>query len=431
MVLAAGSSQRLHRVTGGGSKALIHLGGLTLVERAVRTLLAAGVQRVLVVVGYHAGTVAAVVNRIAPRQVRAIYAENWEEGNGASLSAVRHALAGEKLFALVTADHVFGEDAIQSLLHAGEPAVLVDPFASAEAWQEGTRVRISKHLARGFGKELDEPAIDCGAFLLSPEIFESQRLAALNGDASLAGALTRLVRTHPQRAIRIPEGSWWQDIDSPDDLRRARSQLKRSLVKSSDGPVSRFINRPISTRISMALAPLRLHPDLLSVIAFIVGLIAAGLLVQERAILGGILIQAASILDGVDGEVARLSIRSSPRGALLDGVLDRIADAAILAALGMWALTDVLDPGIVVSLTAAAVGASMLSMATKDRVAALGLPKVSERFLAYLLGGRDGRLLIAAVCAPAGRPLVGLAAIAVTGGVSVTLRVWLVRRHSN
>jgi CTP:molybdopterin cytidylyltransferase MocA len=49
VVLAAGRSERLASVTGGGSTALLRLGGLSLVERAVRSLLAAGLERVLVV----------------------------------------------------------------------------------------------------------------------------------------------------------------------------------------------------------------------------------------------------------------------------------------------------------------------------------------------------------------------------------------------
>ena len=40
VVLAAGRSERISALTGGGSKALLRLGGLTLVERAVKTLLA-------------------------------------------------------------------------------------------------------------------------------------------------------------------------------------------------------------------------------------------------------------------------------------------------------------------------------------------------------------------------------------------------------
>jgi len=142
VVLAAGRSQRLDPVTRGGSKALLRLGGLSLVERAVRTLLARGLERVLVVVGHDAGPVAAVVGRLAPGRVRAVYADRWTDGNGASLTAVEGAVAGEALFALVTADHVFAEGALHRLLAAGEPAVLVDPAPDHAAWLEGCRVRV-------------------------------------------------------------------------------------------------------------------------------------------------------------------------------------------------------------------------------------------------------------------------------------------------
>jgi choline kinase len=128
VVLAAGRSQRLESVTGGGSKALLRLGGLSLVERAARSLLAAGLERVLVVVGHDAGPVATVVGRLGRDQVKVVYADRWADGNGASLAAVQGEVrtAGEALFVLVTADHVFAEGGLERLLAAGEPAVLVD-----------------------------------------------------------------------------------------------------------------------------------------------------------------------------------------------------------------------------------------------------------------------------------------------------------------
>jgi len=48
-------------------------------------------------------------------------------------------VAGEPLFALLTADHVFGDGAIDRLLATGAPAVLVDPTPDRDAWLEGTR----------------------------------------------------------------------------------------------------------------------------------------------------------------------------------------------------------------------------------------------------------------------------------------------------
>ena len=256
VVLAAGQSERLTSVTGGGSKALLRLGGLSLVERAVRSLLAAGLERVLVVVGHDAGPVATVVGRLGRDRVGVVYADRWADGNGASLAGVQGEVQGEALFVLVTADHVFGEGGLERLLAAGAPAVLIDPAPDRLAWSEGTRVRVLDQAVVAFGKHLEEPAIDCGAFLLPPEVFERQRQAASEGDHSLAGAVTRLAQTRPLRAVALPAGCWWQDVDTP-RREAVKAALCRSLGKDADGPVCRWLNRPLSTRLSMLLAPLR------------------------------------------------------------------------------------------------------------------------------------------------------------------------------
>src|SRR4029453_10220606 len=164
--------------------------------------------------------------------------------------------------------------------------------------------------------------------------------AAARGDHSLAGAVTELARETPLAVVPMPEGSWWQDVDTPEDLKRARHLLRRALTKRGDGPVSRFLNRPLSTRVSMALAPLRLSPDLISFLAFSLAIAGALMLAGGSGVVGAILVHLASIVDWVDGEVARLQVRASAAGALLDGVLDRVADAALVAGLAVWALTD-------------------------------------------------------------------------------------------
>jgi CDP-L-myo-inositol myo-inositolphosphotransferase len=429
VVLAAGRSERLEPVTGGGSKALLRLGGLSLVERAVRTLLARGLERVLVVVGHDAGPVAAVVGRLGRGRVRAVYADRWQDGNGASLAAVEGEGegVGEALFALVTADHVFAEGALDRLLGAGAPAVLVDPAPDRAAWGEGTRVRVVDEAVVAFGKHLDEPAIDCGAFLLPPEVFGCQRQAAAEGDHTLAGAVTRLARARPLRAVALPQGCWWWDVDTPQDARAARMALRRSLGKNTDGPVSRWLNRPLSTRLSMVLAPLRPAPDLVSLVALGLGLAGAALLAAGQGLAGALLVHVSSVADGVDGEVARLQLRGGPRGALLDGVLDRVGDAAILAGLGLWALDGHGARGVL-GLTVAATAGALLSMASKDRAAALGLPPAPERALGWLLGGRDGRLLLVSLGALLGAPLATLAAVAATSALSLGLRVAFLRR---
>jgi CDP-L-myo-inositol myo-inositolphosphotransferase len=399
-----------------------------LIERAIRTLLTNGLERIVVVVGHEGDAMAAAALRVAPDRVEVVRATDWEKGNGASLAAAEEALRGEQRFVLVCSDHVFSPGALEKLIRAGGPAVLVDPSPDSAAWSEGTRVRVDGKRALAFSKDLQDPAIDCGAFLLTPAVFSSQRRAAAEGDNSLAGAITGLASTVPLKAESLPEGSWWQDIDTPDDLRAARRLLRRSLTKSSDGPVSRYLNRPISTRLSMALAPLRPSPNLLSFVAFVIGVLAACLLAAERPLIGGILVHLHSVLDGVDGESARLQLRTNPRGATLDNVLDRTVDAAIVSGLGWWVAYNWFNPRTILLLGAIGAAWALLAQAGKERSTVLGLPPPTERLLGYLLGGRDGRLFLVTAWAVLGHPMVALVAFSVAWVASVIIRVFLVRR---
>ena len=130
----------------------------------------------------------------------------------------------------------------------------------------------------------------------------------------------------------------------------------------------------------------------------------------------------------MDGEAARLQVRDSPAGALLDGVLDRVADTALLAGLAMWAVRDGISADVAVGLCAAAVAASILSMASKDRITTLGLAPAPEQALGWLFGGRDGRLLLVTIAALAGWPMMALAAVVATAGLTLVLRLVFVRR---
>ena len=111
--------------------------------------------------------------------------------------------------------------------------------------------------------------------------------------------------------------------------------------KPGDGIVSRHLNRPIS----QALTRLCLHwpgmrPGHATAAAAILGfamLLSLLLGGKVGAVAGAVLFQLASIVDGVDGEVARATHRSSARGAMMDSVVDALTNIGFIAGLS-WNL---------------------------------------------------------------------------------------------
>lgn len=153
-------------------------------------------------------------------------------------------------------------------------------------------------------------------------------------------------------------------------------------------PTDRFILRFIKLRLSAPVSSVlvRLFPDLKpALLTFsaaglgIGGGVAFGL---GCAWLGGLLAALAQIADGADGQVARLTGRAGPRGAMLDSVLDRYMDFALLFGIFFYCLRNctstgdnggILNPGSLVVLAAlAAAGVSQVSYSTA-RAASLGL----------------------------------------------------------
>ncbi len=159
-----------------------------------------------------------------------------------------------------------------------------------------------------------------GAFLAAPRAAVAPDGAPMMVPGTTTASLPSLASGRHGSAFVVPV------TDLADPVAAVR-RLVRATAKPSDGVVSRWLNRPISQRIS---TPLLLHvPGIRpSHITLIVGAVAAvmvsALLFGGRGglIAGGVLFQVASVLDGVDGEIARASYRSSIAGATLDTRVD-------------------------------------------------------------------------------------------------------------
>jgi len=140
------------------------------------------------------------------------------------------------------------------------------------------------------------------------------------------------------------------------------------LGKPTDGPVSRYINRRVSSRITAFLVrhSVPITPNQLTVLITVMGVIPPLLYAVRDPILAavaGVLVQLNSILDGVDGEFARATGRATPYGAFLDAILDRVVDVCVLGSIG-YALILVmpnLAPTLYLLSLAAVTGAVLVS----------------------------------------------------------------------
>jgi phosphatidylglycerophosphate synthase len=105
----------------------------------------------------------------------------------------------------------------------------------------------------------------------------------------------------------------------------ARWVLKRT-AKPGDGIVSRRLNRPISQAISRPLLLIDSirpwHMTLVTAAIAVAMVVALLTRTYGGLIAGGLLFHLASVIDGVDGEIARATYRSSARGAALDTMVD-------------------------------------------------------------------------------------------------------------
>ncbi|MGE3512073.1 MAG: CDP-alcohol phosphatidyltransferase family protein [Vicinamibacterales bacterium] len=139
---------------------------------------------------------------------------------------------------------------------------------------------------------------------------------------------------------RVLDPSLVLDISSPSARRAATWQLLRASGKPQDGWLSRHLHRRISRVFSYGFIQLGLSANVATLFAFAVGLAAAALMAQTShatMVAGAFLFWFASIADGIDGEVARLTLTESRFGEQLDTGVDQLTHlSGLLGVLVGW-----------------------------------------------------------------------------------------------
>lgn len=192
-----------------------------------------------------------------------------------------------------------------------------------------------------------------------------------------------------------------------------------------EGPVSRYLNRPVSRRVARVLAPTRITPNQVSLLSLLIAAATLPLFAADQPIAAALAIHASSVVDGVDGDLARLQGTASRFGAIFDASLDRFADALVFLGMALWSdgATDLPAP-LVLGLAATASALTVSYSRARIEASAPGVPGAAAG-----IASRDVRLFVAALLSAVGLAYWALVAITASSAATVAYRLHALRRR--
>ncbi|TCO42287.1 choline kinase [Kribbella antiqua] len=384
-----------------GRGILRRVGGVSLLERGVRELRKAGIERVVVV----ADDVIAVTEDLP---VEVVVDPDWGSGTASSV-LTGLSMIGDRRCLVVMGDVVFEADDVRRLIQT--PTGNAQAVDRNVADHRATRIQLDGDgQVASLGPDLDEyDAVDAGLTVV--EVQDVLMVTYRVRESWLE--LRQQLLTHGCRMQSTEMQGFWASADTPE---LEQLMWRRCGPKPTDGVVARVLNRRISGPITRLLLRTGVVPEVATVLAFVVTLVAAGLVATSNTwlmIAGGLGILLGSALGGVDGELARISGRTTRLGATL---LGRYAELAVV-------LAFVLAAGSTRTAWiwgfAAAAGCLLISY----------IHAVGRDTDVRLLFRREFRLLIFAVAAVATFPLWGLVAVAVAANLDALRGVVLLLRE--
>lgn len=236
LIIAAGYGSRLRELA--DSKPLAEICGIPLIELGVRQAARAGAEKVVVVTGHEADRLEAFLADLSSRSGIAIEparVSDWSVPNGYSVMAGAERIAGDYL--LLMADHIFEAEILQRLAGQGASGrgvtLAVDRRVTSELVDPDDATWVSMRqdgFIETIGKGLETyDAVDCGAFLATPELAEAIAAAIREGaPGSLSNGMQRLADAGRAATMDIGE-AWWLDVDEPRFHAMAEAQAPQRL----------------------------------------------------------------------------------------------------------------------------------------------------------------------------------------------------------
>ena len=232
MILAAGMGRRMGKYTAENTKCMITVGGKTLIQRVTDALKAAGINKLIMVIGYEGDKLKDFIdNNITGMEVEYIYNHDYSTTNNIySLYMAKDYLAQDDTI-LLESDLVFEESIIKRLVDAPDKNVVV--VAKYEQWMDGTMVMLDpRHNIVDFVDkvqfrydEVDKYYKTVNIYKFSKEYAQNQYIPFLEAYIKAYGAnqyyeqvLKALahIKSSELKALILEKEKWYELDDSQD-----------------------------------------------------------------------------------------------------------------------------------------------------------------------------------------------------------------------
>ncbi len=233
LVLAAGSGTRLRPLTDDRPKALVAVGGRTILARLVEACAEAGMDRAVIVTGYRADAIDAVRGALALPAETVFNPEFDTRGNAWSVWHARQAVRGED-FVKLDGDILIDPAILRDVMAAPGSALALDDRAELDA--EAMKAIVDGDQVAALGKDLpiarasgESIGVEKIAAADADRVFEAiHELVVDRGrpGAYYEDAYDVLVKQGWPLSVVRTAGRRWTEIDDAADLARAERQLR-------------------------------------------------------------------------------------------------------------------------------------------------------------------------------------------------------------
>lgn len=347
LILAAGKGERLKGLTRNTPKALIPVAGTPLLHRVLKGLKLSGIDEAYVVIGYMGQKIRKSVGD-QYSGVKGHYVQNprWREGNLYSLLAAKEVL--NENFVLCMADHLFDNRIVEALLSKRLEGCLTLAIDRRSPLPGDTRVLENEGKIVDTGKSIEKSnCVDTGFFLCSPKIFDYAERAAEEGKGELADCVRAAALEGEAYVFDISEASghvaklrremkpYWIDVDTEEDIKRAKEILVESSSKSPSDLLACYVHHPIENKIVYHLSDYGITPNQMTILINVGAYITTFLFLTGYLLPASILTFVVGLMDGLDGKLARVKAMESKLGSM-EHPFDALYEFSWIAAISAY-----------------------------------------------------------------------------------------------